>query len=245
MIERTTMDNIAVIALNRPEKRNAMTPDMLIELQQSINALDNSTKAMVLVGNGKSFCAGFDLKMCAADPQGGTMRSLLTELSKAVALMRSQPFPIVLGVHGAAVAGGCALLGGADIVIAEHNTQLGYPVVKIGVSPAISAPYMMGSIPPGPVRSRLLDTQLISGARAYQIGLVHHLVDSPSDVRDKCIQHAQTLASKPGSGTRATKAWLNTITEPMTAHAQNGLNASLALTGSDEERQRLNALWGN
>ncbi|MBL4591660.1 MAG: enoyl-CoA hydratase/isomerase family protein [Phycisphaerales bacterium] len=245
MIESTLQDDIAVIALNRPDKRNAMTPEMLVELQRRIESLDDSTKAMVLVGNGKTFCAGFDLKMCADDPQGGTMRALLTELSNSVALMRSQPFPIVLGVHGAAVAGGCALLGGADIVVADKSAKLGYPVVKIGVSPAISAPYMLASIAPGAVRARLLDTELISAARAYEIGLVHELVDTADAVKARCITIAQALASKPGTGVRETKAWLNTITEPITANAQTGLEVSLSLTGTDEERQRLQALWGN
>ncbi len=245
MIESTTHNQIATIALNRPEKRNALIPEMLTQLQDAINALDQSTKAMILVGNGKTFCAGFDLKVCAADPGGETMRSLLTELSATVALMRSRPFPIVLGVHGAAVAGGCALLGGADIVVAESTAKLGYPVVKIGVSPAVSAPYMMASIPPGPVRWRMVDTELITGDRARTIGLVHHLVKNADAVRPECIRLAETLASKPETGVRATKAWLNTITEPMTAHAQAALEVSLSLTGSDEERTRLAALWGN
>lgn len=246
MIE-CSIDNhtTATIALNRPDKRNAMTPSMLGELQSCLDELPNDLRAMVLVGNGKTFCAGFDLKMCAADPEGGTMRALLTGLSSIVSTMRAKPFPVVLGVHGAAVAGGCALLGGADIVIADRDAKLGYPVVRIGVSPAVSAPFMMASISPGAVRNRLVDTELIDATRAHELGLVHRLVDQPDDVPTEAQRIAAQLASKPITGIRATKSWLNEINAPMTNHAADGLKASLALTGSEEERSRLAALWGN
>ena len=74
---------------------------------------------------------------------------------------------------------------------------------------------------------------------------MHILVEDVDAVRPECIRLAEMLASKPETGVRATKAWLNTITEPMTTHAQSALEVSLSLTGSDEERTRLAALWGN
>ena len=158
--------------------------------------------------------------------------------------MRAIEIPIVLGVHGAAVAGGCAILGGADIVIADEHAKLGYPVVKIGVSPAVSAAFMMASISPGAVRTRLVDTELISGVEAKRIGLVHETVPNRDDVRCKCIEIAHELASKPGIACGATKAWLNEIAKPMTNNAQRGLETSLSLTGTPEEQERLATLWG-
>ncbi|MCA9304598.1 MAG: enoyl-CoA hydratase/isomerase family protein [Phycisphaerales bacterium] len=245
MIECSIENKIASIALNRPDKRNAMSPEMLDELQSAIDQLPDDLRAITLTGNGKTFCAGFDLKRCAADPTGETMRSLLSGLSGIVSTLRSKPFPVILGVHGAAVAGGCALLGGADIVLADRNAKLGYPVVKIGVSPAVSAPFMLASITPGAARNRLIDTELINATRAHKIGLVHQLVDSPEHVRSKAQQIAEQLASKPTTGVRATKVWLNEIGAPMTNHAAEGLHASLALAGNDEECTRLAELWGN
>lgn len=244
MIECTIDNQIATIALDRPDKRNAMTPEMLSELQATLDELPEDLSAIVLVGNGKTFCAGFDLKLCAADPSGNTMRELLSGLSGVITRLRSKAPPVVLGIHGAAVAGGCALLGGADIVLAAKDTKIGYPVVKIGVSPAVSAPFMLASITPGAVRNRLLDTELINASRARNLGLVHQLVESADEVHDRAQQIANTLASKPSSGVRATKAWINEITAMMSEHADDGLNASLALTGSDEERTRLAELWG-
>ena len=244
LIKVEHQDHVMIVSLNRPDKRNAMTPTMLDELDAALKKTSASIRAIAIVGEGKTFCAGFDLKSCAADPSGETMRALLTGLSTVVRTMRAIPVPIVLGVHGAAVAGGCAMLGGADIVISDEHAKLGYPVVKIGVSPAVSAAFMLASISAGAVRNRLLDTELISGVEAKRIGLVHELVELPEQVRSRTIEIATQLAKKPGTGCIETKAWLNEIVSPMTDHAKQGLDASLSLTGSDEERQRLSALWG-
>lgn len=244
MIECAIDNQIATIALNRPDKRNAMTPSMLEELLIALDQLPDDLNALILVGYGKTFCAGFDLKLCAADPSGETMRALLSGLSRVITTLRAKAYPVVLGIHGAAVAGGCALLGAADIVIASRDSKIGYPVVKIGVSPAVSAPFMLASITPGAVRNRLVDTELIDASRAHELGLVHELVENADDVHDEAQRIAKALASKPKSGVRATKVWINEITAPMTNHAADGLNASLALTGSEEERTRLAAMWG-
>ena len=243
MILARTHGKVTLISLDRAEKRNAMLPEMLGGLRAAIEDARGSG-AIVLVGEGKVFCAGFDLKACSADPGGGTMRALLSGLSGVILAMRASPAPVVLGVHGAAVAGGCALLGGADVVVADRGAKLGYPVVKIGVSPAVSAPFMLASMTAGRARARLVDTELISGERGREIGMVHELVDAPGEVRGRAMEIAVVLAAKPGIGVGETKEWLNEISASMTDHAQSGLGVSLGLTGGDEERARLGALWG-
>lgn len=242
MIKSETHEDVVVISLDRAEKRNAMLPEMLDQLVGAIGAAHDA-RAIALVGEGKVFCAGFDLKVCAADSSGQTMRDLLSGLSRVVVTMRSTRAPIVLGVHGAAVAGGCALLGGADVVLADRNAKLGYPVVKIGVSPAVSSPFMLASITPGRVRNRLVDPDLIDAQRALRIGLVHELVDDAHEVRERTIDLTKHLACKPGQGIFSTKRWLHEITAPMTDQAQAGLDASLSLTGGNEEHTMLGALW--
>ena len=244
MIKVERQGQIVIVSLDRPDKRNAMTPGMLTELVSAVRDSSTGARAMVILGTGKVFCAGFDLKQCADDPSGETMRSLLSGLSTVVRTMRDIPIPIVLGVHGAAVAGGCAMLGGADVVVANEQAKLGYPVVKIGVSPAVSAAFMLASINPGAVRTRLLDTELVSGVAAKRIGLVHETVESPGDVRDRSIHIANHLASMPGNACELTKIFMNELAASFTDQVTRGLDASLALTGSQEEQERLAALWG-
>ena len=245
MITVETKDTVTTITLDRPDKRNAMLPPMLTKFADAIRSIHEDTKSIAILGNGKVFCAGFDLKACAADESSDTMRSLLTGLSECVVAMRASPVPIVMGVHGCAIAGGCAMLSGADIVIADQNAQLGYPVVKIGVSPAVSAAFLMSSIPPGPSRSLMLDPGLIDAQRAFEIGLVHEVVEDANAVHNQTMEIAQSLASKPGIGVCETKQLVNTITKGTSDLGGVGLDASLSRVGSDEETQMLGALWGN
>lgn len=243
MIAHERQSDVSVISLDRAEKRNAMLPGMLDGLRDAVLA-SGDARALVVLGAGKTFCAGFDLKVCAADPSGETMRALLTGLSECVRAMRACPAPVVLGVQGAAVAGGCALLSGADVVVAEREAMLGYPVVRIGVSPIVSAPFMLSVLRPGVVRSRLLDPDVIGAERALELGMVHELVDGAERVRERAIELGGSLAEKPGGGCVSTKRWVNEICAVNDARASVGLEGSLGLTGGDEERERLAALWG-
>ncbi len=243
MIRFEILGDLASVTLARPEKRNALTPDMLGSMAAVFEGMPAGIRAVVVSGDGPTFCAGFDLKMCAADATARTMRDLLTGLSRTVHAMRGIDPPVVMAVHGAAVAGGCALLGGADMVIAERGTRLGYPVVRIGVYPAVSAPFLTSTIADGPARSLMVDPDLISAEQALRSGLVHELTDGPGATRERANDIARHLAAKPGIGVAATKALLNHLASPRTDQAALGLETSLALTGNDEERERLTALW--
>ena len=243
MIRVESHGSLVWIALARPEKRNALTPEMLGSLETALAGIPEDARAVVLSGDGRMFCAGFDLKACAADTGGDTMRALLTGLSRCIRAMRAIPQPVVGAIHGGAIAGGCALLGGMDIVTADRATTLGYPVVKIGVSPAVSAPFLTSAIPDGPARALLLDPGLIGALRAHTLGLVHALADGPGAARERANTIAQDLAAKPAGGLWATKDLLNTLASDRTEHAEDALRVSLGRAGSDEERAMLGALW--
>ncbi|HED53755.1 MAG TPA: enoyl-CoA hydratase/isomerase family protein [Phycisphaerales bacterium] len=235
--------SVALIELNRPDQRNALTPEMLRELVEAIDAQATNHRALVLAGRGRVFCAGFDLKLCKAAPDGSVMRELLTGLSKACTTLRALPIPVVIAAHGAAIAGGCALLGGADLVITNTDAKLGYPVTKIGVSPAVSAPFLWQAVGFGAARERLLLPELISGRRAHEIGLAHELVDDRNDVLDRALQRAGELGAKPPGAIAATKAWLARL-EPAEQQQRihEALETSLSLTGGEEEQRLLAAL---
>ncbi len=234
---------LVVVVLDRPDQRNALTSEMLDVLRRSASEAARDAAALVLRGEGPVFCAGFDLKLCRETPDGSAMRALLTGLSEAIATLRGLPIPVVVAAHGAAIAGGCALLGGADVVVADRGAKLGYPVVKIGVSPAVSAPFLRLNVGDGAARARLLDSGLISGEEAARMGLVHELVDLPEDVLPRAIEEARALAEKPAHAIAATKRWLNEI-DPIGDGGRRALDVSLGLAGSEEERVRLAAMFG-
>ncbi|MFI4896907.1 MAG: enoyl-CoA hydratase/isomerase family protein, partial [Phycisphaerales bacterium JB059] len=109
---RGEMDgDVRVLTLDRPDRRNALTPEMLGELVGAIEA-SAGARAVCVLGAGEVFCAGFDLRRCAEDGSGESLRSLLTGLSGAIRGLRALEAGVVIGAQGGAIAGGAALLGG-------------------------------------------------------------------------------------------------------------------------------------
>lgn len=239
---------IAHITLSRPEKRNALTPPMLADLALAVGSLrepppgKERARAVVLAGDGPAFCAGFDLSLCQDDPQA--MGALLTGLAHAARAIRRLPIPVVCAAAGGAIAGGCALAAACDIVVTDQTARLGYPVVRLGVSPAVSGPAMFARVGPGRTRERYLDPETISGAEALRIGLAHELVPTPESAKDRAAEIAEQLARKPPHALAVTKRWLNELdnSEDERLH-ETSLQTSLALAGSEEEQSRLAAVW--
>ncbi|MFG0325925.1 MAG: enoyl-CoA hydratase/isomerase family protein [Phycisphaerales bacterium JB037] len=250
-IAASLASGIGRITLDRPDRRNALTPKMLVALADAAErfAATSDAGAILLEGQGRSFCAGFDLDLCRDHPDGSMMRSLLTALSDAVRRLRNQPLPVVINAHGAAIAGGCALLGGADAVISHPDAKLGYPVTRLGVSPAVTAPFLLQDLGPGVGRRLLLDPGLISGEEAHRLGLVSHLAPDADACRTLADELARTLSGKPRAAAAETRAWSRALgastaglSDPDAA-IERGLSVSLGRTGSEEERSLLERVW--
>jgi len=241
---KSRYEAIGEIVLNRPEKRNALTPAMLKDLRAAVQQLveDDTCGAMVLRGEGGTFCSGFDLSLCRDDP--GALEAMLRGLAEAITTIREAPKPVIVAVQGAAIAGGCALAVAGDLVVTHTTAKLGYPVVMLGISPAVNAPAVIRSMGSRAGRERLLDPQLISGAEAYRLGLATRCVDIPEDVIPRSQIEAATLADKPRRGMAILKHWLNTIDGSNdAAQSERALAVSLGLVGSAEEHERLTKLW--
>lgn len=242
--EQPRFAGVAELVIDRPAKRNALTPQMLDDLILATGELaaDESVRAILLRGEGSAFCAGFDLSLCVDSSE--PLAAMLTGLSRLIRALRRAPKPVVIAAHGAAIAGGCALLGGGDLVITNQHAKLGYPVVKLGISPAVSAPSLSLAVPGRAARALLLDPALISGVEAARIGLVSRCVDLMEDVLPRAQIEAAALGEKPPHAFATTKRWLATIEgADHDAEFDAALAASLALVGSPEERARLAALW--
>lgn len=243
MISVERDQGVTTVWLDRPDRRNALTPGMLTELVSVTQTAADAGDAVLLAGRGRVFCSGFDLAMCQATPDGAVMRLLLTGLSDACRALRELPRPVVIAAHGAAIAGGCALLGGADVVVADRRAVMGYPVVKLGVSPAVSVPFLRQGVTDGESRHRALVPETFKGEDAHRRGLVHELVDEPDAVHQRALDIAGHLGGHPAGAYAATKSWLNTIEGvAKRGDADRALAVSLGLTGGDEERERIGAL---
>lgn len=237
----------AEIVLDRAAKRNALTPGMLAAVAEGLDlaGADARVRAVALLGEGPVFCAGFDLGMMSADAE--TVRSQLGLLSGCVRRMRRCPKPVVIGAQGAAVAGGCALLTGADVVVADAGCKVGYPVTRLGISPAVSGASLVNAIGMGPARRRLVDPAVVEvgvdGDDTSRVAWAHVIASSPEDVRPRTQLAAQQLGQKPPVAYARTKAWLNEIEgSDDDRWFDAGLGVSLSLVGGTEERSLLASL---
>jgi methylglutaconyl-CoA hydratase len=242
---RSSIENgVGHIVLDRPDKRNAMTPEMLGAFVQAAADMGRagSCRVVIVRGEGEAFCAGFDLSLCRDDH--AVLGELLRGLSEAVRALRQIEVPVVIAAHGAAIAGGCALLGGGDIIVTDAAAKLGYPVVRLGISPAVSAPTLRLLTGDGVARERMLDSGLIDGRRAVEIGLAHECVDTREQACERAEAIARDLAVKPRCGLAATKTLMNELDGLDDGRMmQHALDVSLSLVGGMEERERLTAMW--
>ncbi len=241
LIRTERYDAIAVVVLSRPEKRNALTPAMIDELLAALPD-PHSIDGLVLAGDGPVFCGGLDLKLCLETP--GTLDALLRGLSRVMLELDARDHPVVIAAKGAAIAGGAAILGAADIVIGDRLGQYGYPVTRLGISPAVSAPFLRQLVGDGHCRERLLDPTTVSGEEAHRIGLIHELCDIPEDCGPRAVRACKALAAKPRQAFAATKRLLRELSGA-SSRAAEALNASLATAETAECRERLAALFGS
>lgn len=234
---------VCEIVLDRAAKRNALTPAMLEAIAEAASRAHERAGSILLRGEGASLCAGFDLELARDD--AGALAALLRGLALALRSLRGQRLPVVAGAQGHAIAGGCALLGGCDAVIGHPSLRLGYPVVGLGVSPAISAPTLGLMVSGGAMRRLLFAGEVIDGERAHALGLVSRLVEMPEDVIARGQLEAGRLAMLPGGAVRATRACLDELDGVLGVGDAGGvgidaaLEASLSVVGNEHERRAI------
>ncbi|MEM8834503.1 MAG: enoyl-CoA hydratase/isomerase family protein [Planctomycetota bacterium] len=237
--EPSNAGEITRITIDRPGARNALTPDMLSAMREAL--ADANTGGYLLAGDGAVFSAGFDMKLVHEDD--AALAAMLRELSACVVAMRENPRPVVIAAHGAAVAGACALLAGADLIVTNDDAKLGYPVVRLGISPAVSAPTLALRTGAGAARARLLDPALVDAREAVRIGLASESCAHVEDVIGTAHERLLNLASKPPNAFATTKRWINEVDGLDACDVEHALDASLSIVGSDEQRARVASLW--
>jgi methylglutaconyl-CoA hydratase len=173
LIEKQT-PQITVVTLNRPERRNALTIELLTELVAAIRVASDepNERIIILRGAGAAFCTGMDLKV--ATPQNA---HAMAELVAEALLTLSQTRLITIAaVHGAAVAGGAGIMSACDFVVAAERTKIGYPEVRRGLVAGLVMTFLRRQVGERNMRELLLGSELINAERAREIGLVNRVV---------------------------------------------------------------------
>lgn len=197
---------ITQITLNRAEKRNAISGEMIAELQSALDAIEKTkSRVVIITGSGKAFCAGMDLEMLASIGKQSPVEN--QEDSRRIAKMFrriwSFPKPMIAAVNGAALAGGCGIATLCDFTLAVPDAKFGYTEVRIGFLPAIVSVFLIRQIGEKRARDLLLTGRVVEALEAKEIGLVTEIVE-PDKLMERAHQLAEILiAASPSSLTRA------------------------------------------
>ena len=197
-----TSGDIATITLSRPEKRNAISTEMIDDLMGALAEVEiSSARVAILTGEGKAFCSGIDLAALKAIAAQSHLENLEDARHFARLLRRIWcfPKPSIAAVNGAAIAGGCGIATLCDFTLAVPEATFGYPEVRIGFLPANVSVFLMRHIAEKHARELLLTGRIIDAAEARRIGLITQIVPSVELMAAAQTLAATLLASSPTS----------------------------------------------
>jgi methylglutaconyl-CoA hydratase len=229
---------IARIALNRPERRNALDQELLSELRHALvtSAADESVRVVVLAGEGKDFCSGMDLRTFAEDASGDLAKFQAEARNMAGLLldMRRHPRPIVAVVQGRALGGGCGIATAADIVLVADSAQFGYPEINIGFVPAIVMAILRRSVSEKRAFELITSGAVISAGAALEFGMINRIV--AADTFDVDVEEfVSNLASKSTSAlTMAKELFYRTDTMQFEAAVEAGVEVNAFARTTDD-----------
>ena len=202
------------MALARPDARNALNAELIEELARCMEELakDDNVRVVVLTGEGDFFCAGADIGYMR-DTASFSYEENLEDAHHLAAMFGAVdgcPKPVVARIKGAAIGGGVGLVAAADMAVVEERTVFAFSEVRLGISPATIAPFVMRKIGHSQVRALFLTGERFDAVRAREIGLVHE-VASEKDL-DAAVQEmvGGLLAGGP-EALAATKALLRDL----------------------------------
>ncbi|MDE3178364.1 MAG: enoyl-CoA hydratase/isomerase family protein [Acidobacteriota bacterium] len=245
---------VALVALNRPEKRNALNPEMMAEIHSALDELESdATRVVILTGNGKSFCAGMDLSVLkqmsekaeiVKDP-GGEPSPKAHEESRRIASLFRRVYtfskPLIAAVNGYALAGGCGLATLCDFTLAASDASFGYTEARIGFMPAFVSVYLIRQIGEKRARDLLLSGRIVKAAEAKELGLVNEVVE-PETLLPRASKIAANLLGLSPVSLAFTKRLLADMFEAELDRAMGlAIEASSRIRSTHDFREGLSA----
>ncbi|MDP9050305.1 MAG: enoyl-CoA hydratase-related protein [Acidobacteriota bacterium] len=201
---------IRTITLNRPARRNAMTPEMQAELIAALqDASAGSARVLILTGAGDAFCSGLDLSALQAmqDKSAADYRADAQRVASLFRTLYELPIPTIAAVHGPAIAGGTGLATICDFTLATPIAKFGYTEARIGFVPALVSAYLALQLGDKRCRDLLLTARIFDAAEAHRLGLVNEIV-APEDLIERAHSLASALIGNSPQALAATKRLL-------------------------------------
>jgi len=247
-------DAVARLTLSRPEVHNAFDGVLIGELRAAFASMaregPTELRAVILRGDGPSFCAGADIAWMRAamalDVEGNEQDAMgMAEMFETI---DTCPVPVIARVHGAALGGGMGLCAVADIVVAESGTRFGFTETRLGILPAVISPFVVAKIGESEARALFPTGRRFDAFRALRIGLVHEVVEGEAAL-DAAVDAAvaDVLAAGP-TAARAAKSIIREIrglghgsskwhTARVIARQRTSAEAQEGLRAFDEKRR--------
>ena len=213
MIKYEIKDEIGILTLNRPEKRNALHPELVKQMKDKLREIEkeDSVKVLIITGAGKAFCAGADLEYLNQLKGYSSIENETDsrDLAELFLIIYTFPKPVIAAVNGAAIAGGCGLASVCDIIVADEvNAKFGYSEVKIGFIPAMVSTFLIKRIGEGMAKQLLLSGEIIYAKRLFEVGFVNYL---NNNALSSALEVASKLKLNSSSSMKMTKEMINKV----------------------------------
>ena len=217
--------DIALIALNRPDKLNALDMKTRMEISDAIDEIEERARVLIITGKGKAFAAGADINELSRRTPFEYIK-----LSKYGTWLNNRienlEIPVIAGINGYALGGGCELVMACDIRIASEKARFGQPELNLGIMPGVGAtqrlPRLVGL---GMAKKLIFTGEIIDAQEALRIGLVEEVVEHER-LMERCFEIARKIAEKPPLAIKMVKRALNAT---RTMGLEDGLRYEVAL----------------
>ena len=238
---------VARVTLARPDVHNAFNDTMIRELTEAFSDLGarEDVRVVVLAGEGRSFSAGADVEWMRSAATR-TEEENLADASRLAAMLGAIdgcPKPVVVRVQGAALGGGVGLMACGDVVVAARDARIGTTEVRLGILPAVISPFVLRKIGYGRARAHFVLGDRFDAGWAFQIGLVHRLVDHEADLDTAVHDVVQQLLAGGPAAQAETKRLLGRLLADPSAESQTRTTVETIarVRVSDEGREGLGA----
>jgi methylglutaconyl-CoA hydratase len=237
-------EHVATIALSVPEKRNAISAQMIHDLLGALERAEREfARVVILTGSGKAFCAGMDLDELQHLAKQGVQKNFedSRRVSRMFYRLHGFPRPIIAAVNGAAIAGGCGIATLADFTLAVPEAKFGYTEVKIGFMPALVAVYLRRQISDKHARDLLLTGRIIDAADAFRMGLVTEIVPAESLMKRAREIAATLMTASPEAVARTKKFFLSLDDQAVRAELELAIEANADIRSTPDFSEGISA----
>src|SRR5437773_958859 len=237
-----TTDHVCTITLNRPEKRNALSTEMIASLHAALERVadDETVRVVVIAGAGRAFCAGLDLRELAAQRAAGAVET--HTLEHALTVLERCPQATIAAVQGDAIAGGCELALHCDLRIAADCAHFAMPLARIGIAVPVTLTWkLVDTIGAAATKELLFTGEGLGAPEALALGLVNRVVP-PGSLEAAVGELARQIAHNAPLSVRAMKAFVQRLAEERRAYRRDELEALFhRVQGSADAREGLAA----